>query len=114
MYRSLVFCGVVLTFLVVMVGAYVRLADAGLGCPDWPGCYGKLLGVPDEIDELARAREAFPGSPLDPARAWKEMFHRYLAGTLGLLILAIAAMAWRSRAATGRPPWLHSALVIVV
>jgi cytochrome c oxidase assembly protein subunit 15 len=109
MYRSLVFSGVVLTFLVIVAGAYVRLEDAGLGCPDWPGCYGKLLGVPDEV-----AEQAYPGSPLDRARAWKEMFHRYLAGTLGLLIVAIAAIAWRNRAATGRSPWLAMALAIVV
>jgi cytochrome c oxidase assembly protein subunit 15 len=114
MYRALVFCGVVLTFLVIVAGAYVRLEDAGLGCPDWPGCYGKLLGVPDEVREVAKAEEAFPGSPLDRARAWKEMFHRYLAATLGLLIVAIAAIAWRSRAAAGRAPWLATALVIVV
>jgi heme a synthase len=114
MYRALVFCGVLLTFLVVVAGAYVRLEDAGLGCPDWPGCYGKLLGVPDEVHEVAKAEETFPGRPLDRARAWKEMFHRYLAATLGLLIVAIAAIAWRSRAVTGRSPRLATALVVVV
>ena len=114
MYRPLVFSGVVLTFLVIVAGAYVRLEDAGLGCPDWPGCYGQLLGVPDEVHEVTRAQQAYPGSPVDPARAWKEMFHRYLAGALGLLILAIAAMAWRSRAEIGRSPGLATLLVAVV
>lgn len=114
MYRALVLSGVVLTFLVIVAGAYVRLEDAGLGCPDWPGCYGKLLGVPDELHEVARAEEAFPGKPLDPARAWKEMFHRYLAGTLGLLILGIAFIAWRSRKEIGHSPGLATALVAVV
>jgi cytochrome c oxidase assembly protein subunit 15 len=109
MYRPLVFSGVVLTFLVIVAGAYVRLEDAGLGCPDWPGCYGQLLGVPDEV-----AEQAYPGAPLDRARAWKEMFHRYLAGALGLLILAIAVMAWRGRSGIGRPPGLATLLVAVV
>ena len=114
MYRALVFCGVVLTFLVIVAGAYVRLEDAGLGCPDWPGCYGQLLGVPDEVHEVARAEQAYPGSPVDPARAWKEMFHRYLAGALGLLILAVAVVAWRSRREIGRSPGLATLLVAVV
>lgn len=114
MYRTLVLSGVVLTFLVIIAGAYVRLEDAGLGCPDWPGCYGKLLGVPDEAHEVARAEQAYPGSPVDPARAWKEMFHRYLAGTLGLLIFAIALIAWRTRRESGRSPGLATLLVAVV
>jgi cytochrome c oxidase assembly protein subunit 15 len=97
-----------------VVGAYVRLEDAGLGCPDWPGCYGKLLGVPDEPHELARAEQAFPGKAVDAGRAWKEMFHRYLAGTLGLLVLAIAAMAWRRRGVSGGSPWLATGLVAVI
>lgn len=114
MYRPLVLCAVALTFLVIVVGAYVRLEDAGLGCPDWPGCYGKLLGVPDEPHELARAEQAFPGKTVDAGRAWKEMFHRYLAGTLGLLVLAIAAMAWRRRKEYGGSPWLATGLVAVI
>ena len=114
MYRPLALCAVALTFLVIVVGAYVRLEDAGLGCPDWPGCYGKLLGVPDEPHEVARAEQAFPGKAVDAGRAWKEMFHRYLAGTLGLLILAIAVIAWRRRGETGGSPWLATALVAVV
>jgi heme a synthase len=113
-YRPLVLCSVVLTFLVIVVGAYVRLEDAGLGCPDWPGCYGQLLGVPDDAHEVAKAKQAFPGKRVDAGRAWKEMFHRYLAGTLGLLVLAIAAIAWRMRGGTGRTPWLATLLVAVV
>ena len=114
MYRPLVYCTVLLTFVVIVVGAYVRLEDAGLGCPDWPGCYGQMLGVPDEPHELAKAEQAFPGKPVDKGRAWKEMFHRYLAGTLGLLILGTAILAWRQRGAIGRTPTLATALVVLV
>jgi cytochrome c oxidase assembly protein subunit 15 len=114
MYRTLVLCAVALALVVIVVGAYVRLEDSGLGCPDWPGCYGQLVGVPDEPHELARAQHAFPGKTVDAGRARKEMFHRYLAGTLGLLILAIAVTAWRGRGRIGRPPWLAFGLVAVV
>ena len=113
-YRPLVLCAVALTFIVIVAGAYVRLEDAGLGCPDWPGCYGQLIGVPDEAHEVARAEQTFPGRTVDTGRAWKEMFHRYLAGTLGLLILAVATIAWLKRGEIGRPPWLATLLVAVV
>lgn len=83
-----------LALVVVVLGAYVRLSDAGLGCPDWPGCYGHLV-VPQAPHHLAAAEAAYPGRPVHAARAWKEMVHRYLAGTLGLLVLLIAAMSWR-------------------
>lgn len=114
LYRPFVFCAVVLTFIVIVVGAYVRLEDAGLGCPDWPGCYGQMVGVPDQLQERERAEQAFPGKTVDAGRARKEMFHRYLAGTLGLLIASIAFIAWRRRAAIGRSPWLATAVVALV
>lgn len=113
-YRPIVFCAAVLTFIVIVVGAYVRLEDAGLGCPDWPGCYGQIVGVPDETHERERAEQAFPGKTIDAVRARKEMFHRYLAGTLGLLIAAVAAIAWFRRPVIGRSPWLATALVALV
>ncbi len=113
MYRKLVLFAACFTFIVVVVGAYVRLADAGLGCPDWPGCYGHLIGVPDKAHELTKAELAF-GQQVDAGRAWKEMFHRYLAGILGLLILAIAVLAWRQRAALRQSPFLASSLVVLV
>ncbi len=83
-------------FGVVLLGAYTRLSDAGLGCPDWPGCYGHLA-VPQAEHEVARAQQAFPERPLEAPKAWKEMIHRYFAGTLGLLILALAAGAVAAR-----------------
>ncbi|HEX6004778.1 MAG TPA: COX15/CtaA family protein, partial [Burkholderiales bacterium] len=78
-FRRLVFFTACFAFVVIVVGAYVRLEDAGLGCPDWPGCYGQLVGVPVEAHEIARAEEAF-SKPVDVGRARKEMFHRYIAG----------------------------------
>src|SRR6266436_8698249 len=91
-YRALSSAAVVLAFIVVVMGAYVRLSDAGLGCPDWPFCYGKP--VPAEITD----RHAL-------AKAWKEMGHRYLAGTLGVLILVL----WSLQRSV-----LASAIVLVV
>ncbi len=76
---------VLLALIVIVLGAYTRLSDAGLGCPDWPGCYGQL-SVPDKVESNEFER------PLEHGKAWKEMIHRYVAGTLGLLILAILFM----------------------
>jgi cytochrome c oxidase assembly protein subunit 15 len=86
----------VLALIVVVLGAYVRLSDAGLGCPDWPGCYGHL-GVPGSADEVSRANSNFPHRPVASAKAWKEMIHRYAAGGLGLLLLFGAFMSVRHR-----------------
>lgn len=85
-----------------MLGAWVRLSDAGLGCPDWPGCYGHL-DVPATADEVAIANSAFPDRPLQAHKAWKEMVHRYAAGGLGLLVLALVCVAWRRRYQAGQP-----------
>jgi cytochrome c oxidase assembly protein subunit 15 len=84
----------VVTFCVIVLGAFVRLSDAGLGCPDWPGCYGQL-SWPSASEEIAAASEAFPERPVETAKAWKEMVHRYLAGVLVLLVVAINVVAWK-------------------
>ncbi len=97
MLRKLVLGAAFLAFAVVVFGAFVRLSDAGLGCPDWPGCYGHVT-VPQGAEARGLAQLKFPDQPLDNTKAWIEMMHRYLAGTLGLLILAIAVYAWRKRA----------------
>jgi len=79
---------------VVVFGAYVRLSDAGLGCPDWPGCYGRLA-VPTGQASIDAAQQQFPDRPLEHGKASKEMIHRYLASTLGLVIVALAALSFR-------------------
>jgi heme a synthase len=81
-----------LALVVIVLGAYTRLSDAGLGCPDWPGCYGHI-GVPDSEEEVLVANDAFPDRPVEAAKAWKEMIHRYAAGALGLVILTIFLQA---------------------
>lgn len=93
LFIRLVRIATVLTLCVISLGAYVRLSDAGLGCPDWPGCYGKLVGVPETSAELERAAQNYPGAPIYPDKAWKEVLHRYLAGALSLFIFLIAALA---------------------
>ena len=105
MFRKLVLGTAFLAFAVVVFGAFVRLADAGLGCPDWPGCYGHVA-VPQSAEARGIAQLKFPDQPLDNSKAWIEMMHRYLAGTLGLLILAIAVYAWRKRADLQQSPVL--------
>lgn len=111
-YRKLVWFATGLTLLVVVLGAYVRLSDAGLGCPDWPGCYGNIF--PTTIDG-GEAAAAWPERPLEAGKAWREMIHRYAASTLGFTIILIALLAWRSRAAPEQPvfvPLLTLAVVI--
>lgn len=93
MFRKIILFSALLALIVIAMGAYVRLSDAGLGCPDWPGCYGKAL-VSDTAEFQAETKTAFPDNPLDIAKAWKEMLHRYLAGTLGIVILVSFVMAW--------------------
>jgi cytochrome c oxidase assembly protein subunit 15 len=112
--KKLLIFGIVLAFCVISLGAYVRLSDAGLGCPDWPGCYGKLLGVPDNHAEVNEAQAAFPHAPVEAAKAWKEMIHRYLAGILGLVIAALAALAlWPRRQTMVVPQIFLVGLVLV-
>ena len=96
MYRNLITIATVLTFGIVVLGAFVRLSDAGLGCPDWPGCYGHVT-VPDEAHELAAAHAKFPGQPVQARKGWIEMIHRYFATMLGLVIVAIAILSWRRK-----------------
>ncbi len=95
----LALCGVILTICVIIWGAFTRLVDAGLGCPDWPGCYGHVLW-PDSADEIAQANMAYPDAPVETDKTWPEMVHRYFATTLGLLAIGLVALAWRHRGPT--------------
>ncbi|WP_246007405.1 COX15/CtaA family protein [Halomonas nitroreducens] len=98
--------GAVFTALVVLAGAWTRLVDAGLGCPDWPGCYGALV-VPD----AGRAMAHTPEVPLEAAKAWMEMIHRYLATFLGLLVIAVVVLGASQRRRVGYPWRLSLALL---
>lgn len=102
-----------LALVVVMLGAFTRLADAGLGCPDWPGCYGHLTW-PDEAHEIARAEELYPHAPVETDKTWPEMVHRYFAGTLGILIAIIAFKSWGKREQEDYPFRLPIFLAFVV
>lgn len=79
---------------VIVLGAYVRLSHAGLGCPDWPGCYGHITW-PTQTHEIDSANQNFPDRQVETDKAWKEMAHRYLAGTLVLLVVLINLLAWK-------------------
>lgn len=102
-----------LAFIVIILGAYVRLSDAGLGCPDWPGCFGKIT-APKDAQELSLARDAYPHLEVDSGKAWKEMIHRYFASFLGLLIIGMAYVAWRNRKTPGQQLILPVLLVGLV
>ncbi|MFU6374685.1 COX15/CtaA family protein [Metapseudomonas otitidis] len=103
----------VLALVVVLLGAYTRLTHAGLGCPDWPGCYG-FIGVPQTDAQLAHAERHFPEAPVEAQKGWNEMVHRYFAGTLGLVILGLAVHALVRRGRDGQPLRLPLVLLGVV
>ena len=90
--KIVAFLGVFLAFGVVSLGAWTRLVDAGLGCPDWPGCYGFAI-FPMTEAEIAQANELYPERKFEIEKAIPEVVHRYFAGFLGLLIIGLFAMS---------------------
>lgn len=112
-FRQLVLIASILALFVVCLGAYVRLSDAGLGCPDWPGCFGSMT-VPQSEAAIQHAQTAFPDKQLEVHKAWKEMLHRYLAGTLGLLVLGVFLLGWHARKVIRVSPWLPTFLVLLI
>ena len=113
MFLHLARAATVLAFIVVTVGAWVRLTDAGLGCPDWPGCYGQLIVSADVAMDPAVQAE-FGDRPVDTGAAWREMIHRYLASALGLICVALAALGWMNRDRPGQPWRVPLALLALV
>ncbi len=112
-FNKLVVTATLLALCVVVLGAFVRLSDAGLGCPDWPGCYGTLT-VPQSETAIEHAQTVYPDKPVEAHKAWKEMIHRYFAGTLGLLVLAIFILAWRARNEIKVSAWLPTFLLALI
>ena len=112
-FKGLVIAATLLALCVVSLGAYVRLTDAGLGCPDWPGCYGTLT-VPQSEAAILQAQTTYPDSAVEVGKAWREMAHRYLAGTLGLLVLAIFVLGWKARKEIKSSPYTSSFLLLLI
>lgn len=107
-----------LTFDLVLFGAFTRLTDSGLGCPDWPGCYGNASPF-GATHEIAMAQAAMPSGPVTFSKAWIEMIHRYLATMVGVLIIALTVVAWRAHRHTPlqgarHPAWATGTLVWVL
>ena len=111
--KSFTLLAATLTICVVVFGAYVRLTDAGLGCPDWPGCYGTLT-VPESQSAIESAQTIYPESIVETGKAWREMIHRYLAGALGLLVVTLAILAWKFKKIIKVSPWLTTGLLLLI
>lgn len=113
-HRKLTWVTAFLTLDLVMFGAFTRLTDSGLGCPDWPGCYGH--SNPLSAGEQIRAAEtALPSGPVTMGKAWIEMLHRYFAMAVGFLIIVLTVLAWRRwRQSPGRSPWLATFTLLAV
>jgi cytochrome c oxidase assembly protein subunit 15 len=110
--RALAIFLLFLTFDLVVFGAFTRLTDSGLGCPDWPGCYGSGTPVGARA-HIEQAQAAMPTGPVTHSKAWIEMIHRYLASAVGALILVLTVLAWR-RPVPGVSPWLPTATLVWV
>jgi len=103
--RRLAWIAAAFALLVIVFGAFVRLSNAGLSCPDWPTCYGQLTW-PTQSHDVAAANAAFPDRPVESDKAWREQVHRMLVGGLSLLTFALAALAFVRRRELGRLAWV--------
>jgi cytochrome c oxidase assembly protein subunit 15 len=117
-YRKLAWVTLFLTFDLIMFGAFTRLTDSGLGCPDWPGCYGHANPFQAHA-QISAAEAALPTGPVTVMKAWIEMIHRYLAMGVGVLIIAMTVIAWRGWIKSARKdikfsPWLPVVLFVFV
>lgn len=110
---KLVNLAILLVLLVVLMGGWTRINDAGLSCPDWPGCYGHIV-MPGSHEALELAQQRYPDTPIEKHKTWLEMGHRYLAGSLGLLIAALAGIAVHKRKTRAYPVGLSVALLLLV
>jgi cytochrome c oxidase assembly protein subunit 15 len=114
-FRRAALAATVLCTIVVVVGAWVRLTNAGLGCPDWPGCYGHVHPA-QAVERAAEINAAQPDRPFDYQKAVNEMVHRYIVGALGLLVLGLVALSVSNRRDPAQPrvlPWVLAALLVV-
>ena len=102
-----------LTFDLIVFGSFTRLSDSGLGCPDWPGCYGEVSPLGARAD-IRAAETAAPGGPVTWSKAWIEMIHRYLAMTVGVLILVMAVFSWLGRQRLPFSPWWPTVTLVWV
>ena len=114
LFRRLAWCATALTLVVIVAGAWVRLTHAGLGCPDWPGCYG-MVTWPEAPEHVERANAEWGHvRPVDSGKAFREMFHRYVAGALGVLILGLTVLAWRDRRRVPGQPVLLPTIILAL
>ena len=102
--RALTVLTLFLTFDLVLFGAFTRLTDSGLGCPDWPGCYASASPI-GAHGEISAAQAALPSGPVTHGKAWIEMIHRYLGSSVGVLILVLCVLSWRQGKAVVSPWW---------
>ena len=113
-FRKLAWITAFLTLDLIMVGSFTRLTDSGLGCPDWPGCYGKSNPW-SAGDQISQAQAAMPTGPVTVSKAWIEMAHRYFALAVGVLIIVLTVQAWRRASKpSADSPWLATAALIWV
>jgi heme a synthase len=112
-FKKLLLLTTITAFCLVVLGAYVRLSDAGLGCPDWPGCFG-TLSVPESQTAIENAELNFPLQHIETAKAWKEMIHRYVAGFLGLMIFLIGIISYKNKKVLRVNPIVPYGIVLLV